>query len=170
MCPLPPAGMALQSIKIRGEETLLYYDEKLSSSTAERVLIICPGAETDEILEDILIQLDADADEVLIFVMSIDFVMSICLSSIFTPFICAQVEAEPIVLEYTLDGKPFVLTFNVNMLMTQLDGKCLVCASGLGGAACTMCHHSQEVIESLGITKVMFGIQNLCSRFNVYPL
>ena len=65
-----------------------------------------------------------------------------------------QVEAEPIVLEYNLDGKPFVLTFNVKMEFSQLDGKCLASCSGLGGAACTMCKHTTKEIASMGITEV----------------
>ena len=60
------AGLAVQSVKVADTDIMLYMDDKLSSSCAERPIVICPGAETEELVVKIIEQLDQDADEVFI--------------------------------------------------------------------------------------------------------
>ena len=58
------AGMALSCIMSPDGTTMAWYDEKMSSSSAERPLVIAPGRENEDLVQKVTDLLDKEAKEV----------------------------------------------------------------------------------------------------------
>ena len=114
--------MALSKIVHPGNDGILFYDNKLSSSTAERPLFLCPGKEDRELVADAYKVLDQDIK---------------------------SVQGQTFEAQYKVDGEDRLVKFSVKVKATQLDGKCIQTGTGLQGAYCTMCKLSASEAKDL---------------------
>ena len=103
------AGFSLTELKTQGEEkVVLFKDNHVASSNAERPWLLILGKESKENFGKVIKVLDADIQEV------------VSSQIIITDIVCK-------------------IVFN----LSQLDGKAITTASGLGGAYCTCCKVSE---------------------------
>ena len=123
------SGLALSKITQHGRDGILYSDQKLASSMAERPLLLCPGKEDREIVErSIMTIFDAEVRDV---------------------------TKSHQKIQYIVDDNPVELSFEINIKMTQLDGKAVSMGTGLQGAYCSMCKTSEE--EGKNIERIRNG-------------
>ena len=122
------SGLALSKITQLGHDGILYSDQKLASSMAERPLLLCPGKEDRKIVGEIMKIFDAEVRDV---------------------------TKSHQKIQYIVDDNPVELSFEINIKMTQLDGKAVSMGTGLQGAYCSMCTTSEE--EGKNIERIRNG-------------
>jgi hypothetical protein len=138
------AGIALTSVQTTDQnQTFVFQDRKVSSTNAERPLILAPGKETRDFFAETLKEIEIGVEKL----------------------------KDP--LNLTLkksDGKEFTVEAKIKIDVSQLDGKALAVSLGLGGAYCTGCTASEEDGKNLERIKQLFhfdrSIENIQQIFD----
>jgi len=138
------AGIALTSIQINDEnKSSVFQDRHLSSSNAERPLILAPGKETRVFLAETLKEIEMGVEK-----LKDPFNLSLKKSN----------------------GNELRVEAKITIDVSQLDGKALAVSLGLGGAYCTGCTTSEEDGKNPDRIKQLFrfnrSIENIQQTFD----
>ena len=125
-------GLALSKVVCTDDYSLIYFDKKLSSSTAERPIIICPGREDRSLVQEIFEVLDSEVD---------------------------AIQKQPLKITYKIDDRRITREFSVKMKMSQLDGKCINVGTGCQGSYCSMCHCTETEGKQIERIEQKFSIE-----------